>query len=81
MNEDEFNKHRCTIIMIFDGFTKDYKDVELNTITFWLKDVTIIISSLDMISIQNSLFCYWNITYEMCVDFLKVESLFSLDTM
>ena len=44
--------------MITDGFIEDYADVDLNAITFRLKDVTMIVTGLDIISVQNSLFCY-----------------------
>ena len=44
--------------MIADGFIEEYEDVDLNTNTFRLKDVTRIITGLEIISAQNSLFCY-----------------------
>ena len=58
MKEDELNKYRCAIRMITDGFIEDYADVDLNAITFRLKDVTMIVTGLGIISVQNSLFCY-----------------------
>ena len=44
--------------MITNGFIEDYEDVDLNAITFRLKDVTRIITGLDVINVQNSLFSY-----------------------
>ena len=58
MKEDEMNKYRCAIRMIADGFIEYYEDVDLNTKNFRLKDVTKIITGLDIISVRNSLFCY-----------------------
>ena len=58
MKEYEINKYRCAIRMITDDFIEEYEDVDLNTNTFRLKDVTRIITGLEIISVQNSLFCY-----------------------
>ena len=52
MKEDALNKHRCAIRMIAD------EDVVLNNNNFRLKDVTRIITGLDISSAQNELFCY-----------------------
>ena len=44
------NDRRC--------FFDDHEDIDLNTNNFRLKDVTRIITGLDKISVQNSLFCH-----------------------
>ena len=58
MKEDELNKYRCAIRMITDGYVDDYDDVDLNSSDFRLKDLASVISGLDIIDVQSSLFSY-----------------------
>ena len=58
MKEDELKKYQCIIRMITDSYVDDYDNVDLNSSDFWLKDVARIISSLNIIDMQSSLFYY-----------------------
>ena len=58
MKPDELKKYRCAIRMITDGYVEDYDDVDLNSSDFQLNDLVRIISGLDIIDVQSSLFSY-----------------------
>ena len=56
MKPGELKKYRYSIRMITDGYVEDYNDVNLNLSDFRLKDLARIISGLDIIDVQSSLF-------------------------